>query len=128
MKRKATIIISLSAIILSIIALITAVGLFVSKTPSHSKESFLITSTSPDGEYVLNAYRTEPGATTDFSVKVYLNDNKSEKLIYDAYHESSVDIVWIDSSNVEINGKVLNLEKNEKYNWRTEGTVYGNKN
>ncbi len=126
MKRKATIIISLSAITLSIIALIIAVGLFVNKPPSHSKESFLITSTSPDGEYVLNAYRTEPGATTDFSVKVYLNDNKSEKLIYDAYHESSVDIVWIDDSNVEINGKVLNLEKNEKYNWRTEGTVYGN--
>ena len=85
-----------------------------------SEYTLLQTSVSPDGAYKLNAYRTEPGATTDFSIKVFLESGKKEKRIYDAYHEKSVDISWLDNERVCINGKTLNLAKNETYDWRKE--------
>ena len=66
----------------------------------------------------MNAYRTEPGATVDYSVKVYLIKNNKRNLIYNAYHESEVTIVWVDNETVSINGKKLNLSKGEKYDWR----------
>lgn len=106
-------------VVLIVTLLIVIVSFFANFTSSHSKETFLLTSISPNGEFILNAYRNEPGATTDFSVKVYLKNGKSEKLIYDAYHEKDVDIIWIDDSIVQINGRELNIQKKEKYNWRS---------
>ena len=85
-----------------------------------SEYTFLQTSVSPDGTYKLNAYRTEPGATTDFSIKVFLESGKKEKRIYDAYHEKSVDIKWLDNHRVCINGKTLDLSEKETYDWRKQ--------
>ncbi|MBQ6381070.1 MAG: hypothetical protein IJJ41_05700 [Clostridia bacterium] len=85
-----------------------------------SRYTLLTTSVSPDGTYTLNAYRTEPGATTDFSIKVYLESGKKEKRIYDAYHEETVDIKWLDNERVCINGKTLELSEKETYDWRKQ--------
>ncbi len=90
-------------------------GLLIVSDPEY----FLLErSCSPDGEYVLNAYRVNTGATNDYSVEVYLVDGDDENLIYDAYHEYEVDIVWKSDCVVEINGQNLDLSKNEKYDWR----------
>lgn len=81
-------------------------------------ETFLMRSESADGEYVLEAYRTAPGATVDFSIRVYmLNENEKIK-VYDAYHEYDIELYWINNSTVSINGKILDLMQGEKYNWR----------
>lgn len=83
-----------------------------------SSEVLLMTSYSPDKKYKLLAYRTEPGATVDFSVKVYSVGNKRHKLVYNCYHKSTVDITWVDNSTVIINGVTLNMDKNDVYDWR----------
>ena len=77
-------------------------------------------SQSPDGKYNLEAYRTEPGATVDFSVRVYLTTDDRKSIIYDAYHEYEAKIVWIDNTTVSINGKTLDISQGEKYDWRTQ--------
>lgn len=51
----------------------------IGRTQENNQETFLLSSQSPDGKYILEAYKTEPGATVDFSIKVYLM--KGEKKI-----------------------------------------------
>lgn len=122
---KGAIIVALS-IMLSVVVLLCGLTgcLFivstwiVSDSQVNDLETFLMHSESPDGEYVLEAYRTEPGATVDFSIRVYmLNENEKIK-VYDAYHEYDIELYWINNSTVSINGKILDLMQGEKYNWR----------
>ena len=111
---------------LFIIIIVVIVGVYliqiywISKSQNNSNETYLLTSESPDEEYLLKAYKTEPGATVDFSIKVYLVENKTRKLIYNAYHESYENIVWVNNDIVSINGIALDLSKEETYDWRKQ--------
>lgn len=123
---KKTIMITLSVV--SSVALIVLLALFariyiipvlnIEQSQINNPETFLMSSQSPDGKYNLEAYRTEPGATVDFSIRVYLITDDGKSIIYDAYHEYEAEIDWIDNTTVSINGKTLDLSKGEKYNWR----------
>lgn len=92
----------------------------IGRTQKNSEETFLLSSQSPNGKYSLEAYKTEPGATVDFSVKVYLIKEEKKELIYNAYHEYQAEIIWIDNEIVSINGRTLDLSIGEKYDWRTK--------
>ena len=86
-------------------------GLFVSK-------ELIATSVSPNKTYQLEAYLINGGATTSYTVKVYsVNDQLlfNKRLIYSKYRESDAEIKWIDDDNVDINGVVINLEKDEVF-------------
>lgn len=90
----------------------------IGTSQANYSETFITSSESPDGKYILEAYRTEPGATVDFSIKVYMiNDNK-KLLIYNAYHEYDAKIIWVNDSVVLINDKKLDLSLEEKYDWQ----------
>lgn len=125
---KKTIVIVLSIILSFVLILLIALFIHTYIIPilnivnsqASTRETFLMSSRSPDGKYNLEAYRTEPGATVDFSIKVYIINGDQKKLIYDAYHEYDVEILWIDNSTVSINGKTLDLSHGEKYDWRRE--------
>ena len=119
-----------NVIILSVISSVVLVVLFtlfiipilnIGNSKTNTKETFLMASQSPDGKYNLEAYRTEPGATVDFSIRVYLIiDNNRKSIIYDAYHECEAKIVWINNKAVSINEKTLDLSQGEKYDWRKQ--------
>lgn len=123
---KKTIMITLSMV--SSVALIVLLALFariyiipvfnIEQSQINNPETFLMSSQSPDCKYNLEAYRTEPGATVDFSIRVYLITDDGKSIIYDAYHEYEAKIDWIDNTTVSINGKTLDLSQGEKYNWR----------
>ena len=83
----------------------------------NSEETLLVTSVSPEGTYELEAYKTQPGATVDFSIKVY-DVSQDKRLIYNAYHEYTAEIQWVSDCVVSINGKTLDLSKSETYDWR----------
>lgn len=81
----------------------------------------ILTSTSPDNTYTLEAYRVNGGATTDYSIKVYRIDNDSSKsLIYNKYHDYNAEIKWISNYTVSINDVTIDLSKNETYDWRNK--------
>ena len=86
----------------------------------NNQETLLLTSQSPDKKYNLEAYRTEAGATVDFSIKVYMVFEDKRELIYNSYHEYDVSISWIDNDHVLINNKILDLSCGEKYDWRNK--------
>ena len=115
---KIIILVVLAIVILQIILGIVLI-LFIGWTQKSEPDTFLLSSTSPDGTYILEAYRTEPGATVDYSIKVYVLVGERKKLIYNAYHEANVVIEWCDSTVVEINGKRLDLSAGEIYDWRS---------
>ena len=125
---KKTIVV-ISSILLSVV-LIALIALFVctyiipilniGNSQTDTQETFLMASQSPDGKYNLEAYRTEPGATVDFSIRVYLIINNKKNIIYDAYHEYEAKIVWIDNTTVSINEKTLDISQGEKYDWHTQ--------
>ena len=68
--------------------------------------------TSPNGKYTINAYVSEGGATTDFTVLgelIYNTINKRTKNIYWNYHEDTANMQWIDNDTAIINGHQLNV-------------------
>lgn len=113
---------TLLVVLLSIVLIFCfcAVSAFIGISQVNNQETFISYSQSPDGKYILEAYKTEPGATVDFSIKVYLIKGENKKLIYNAYHEEQVQIIWIDNQNVSINNKILDLSIGETYDWRTQ--------
>lgn len=90
----------------------------IAASQEYNQETLLLSSQSPDEKYNLYAYKTNPHATVDFSIKVYLIKSGKKKLIYNAYHEYDAEIIWIDNETVSINGKTLDLSQGEKYDWR----------
>lgn len=126
MKRIIVIILSTMACVVLMVLLALFIRIYIipalniGNSQTNNPETFLIASQSPDGKYNLEAYRTEPGATVDFSIRFYLITNDKKSLIYDAYHEYEAKIVRIDNTKVSINGKTLDISQGEKYNWRMQ--------
>ena len=94
--------------------------LTLANSQKNLQEKFLSSSESPDGKFNLEAYRTEPGATVDYSVRVYMINGNQKEIIYNAYHESEAKIDWVDNTTVSINGKTLDMSSGETYDWRKE--------
>lgn len=124
MQRTSMLVLSiiLSIVLILLLALLVRIYIIpvlnIGYSQTSNQDTFLIASQSPDGKYNLEAYRTEPGATVDFSIRVYIIDGNKKNMIYDAYHEYDAKIVWIDNSTVSINGKTLDISRGEKYDWR----------
>lgn len=120
-KTKATVLLSIISGLICFVGLailpIISISI-ITASQRNQKETFLFESKSPDNSIVLEAYVTEPGATVDYSIKVYVILTNEKRLVYNAYHERQASIDWIDNSNVVINGHLLNLSINEKYDWR----------
>ena len=121
MKKKNLIICIIVVVYVAIVFGGICIVLTIASSQKNSEESYLCTTVSPDDEYTLQAYKVEPGATVDFSVKVYLIDGNDKLLIYNAYHEYDVNIIWIGDNIVSINEKVLDLSKGQTYDWRKNG-------
>jgi len=94
--------------------------LTIANSQKNVQETFLCSSESPDGKFNLEAFRTEPGATVDYSVRVYMINGNQKEIIYNAYHESEAKIDWVDNTTVSINGKTLDMSSGETYDWRKE--------
>lgn len=101
-----------------IFLLICALGLVFCSCIKSPQGMLLLESQSPGGRYVLYAYRPEAGATVDFSVRVHLARGEKRTFVYNAYHESEAEIIWLDNNRVSINNKVIDLSLGETYDWR----------
>lgn len=62
-------------------------GFYLFSGCSFVQEDLLLTTTSPNNTYTVEAYKVNGDATVDFSIKVYLIDNKNKILIYNKYHD-----------------------------------------
>ena len=109
-------------IIMSMILVLSSCSITgaVFRDMDHLPEGELITSSdSSNRDYTINAYLCSGNATTDFSVRCSVKNNKedTERNIYWQYHEEEAEITWIDDITVEINGIKLNVET-DTYDYR----------
>lgn len=84
------------------------------------QEDLIMSSTSPNDAYKVEVYKSNGGATVDFSIKAYLVNDGKKTLIYNKYHDYDAEIIWIDNEIVSINGITLNLSEGETYDWRDD--------
>lgn len=106
--------------IVFLIAAIFASMFYLFSGCSFVQEDLLLTTKSPNNAYTVEAYKTNGGATVDYSIKVYLINNNNKLLIYDKYHDYDADIKWINNDIIYINGITLDLSKGETYDWRKD--------
>lgn len=75
---------------------------------------------SPSGEYRLNIYLVNAGATVSYAIRgelAYSHLHKKSKNIYWNYKEETALVKWIDDHTVDINGHIIDV-RNEVYDWR----------
>lgn len=74
---------------------------------------------SPNGEYALNVYLCDGGATVDYSIRGELITHETgyRKNIYWNYHESDAVVQWVDNDTVTVNGHTLNVHE-DTYDFR----------
>lgn len=82
--KKSVIIISVivSAIFVFLANVFLISTLKIGISQKNAPETYLTASQSPNGKYRLEAYRTEPGATVDFSIRVYMVKGNIKELVY----------------------------------------------
>lgn len=71
---------------------------------------------SPNGDYTFKAYLTNGGATVDFAIRgevVFKKQGNRDQTIYWNYHEDHADMKWMDNQTLNINGHILNVEKDQ---------------
>jgi len=111
--------------ILSIHFIVIVFGLFILTSCGWNnlpEGEFLASYESPSQNHTVNIYLSGGNATTDFAIRGELvdNGNKDKKNIYWAYHEQDAEVEWISDVIVSINGKQLDLSKNQTYDYRDE--------
>lgn len=77
---------------------------------------------SPTGEYTVNLYLCNGGATVDYAIRGEVVYNKGfiltrKRDIYWNYHEETADCTWITDHVVAINETVLDV-RYDSYDWR----------
>ena len=79
----------------------------------------ICTSTSPNGDYIIQAYLCDGGATTDQAIRAEVLNNASGKVrnIYWQYHAYEADIEWLSDTLVRINGVELDV-RTDAYDYR----------
>ena len=119
LRRAVLIILSILASMSVVIAIV--IGFFCCRffvsMFTLPKGELIYTSESPSGEYIVNIYLTNGGATTDYAVRGELVEGSKKKNIYWQYHEDSADVSWIGEYEVNINGVVLDV-RHDVYDYR----------
>lgn len=78
-------------------------------------------STSPNGDYTIQAYLCDGGATTDQAIRAEVLNNTSGKVrnIYWQYHAYDADIEWLSDTQVRINSVELDV-RTDVYDYRKD--------
>ena len=81
----------------------------------------ICTSTSQNGDYTIQAYLCDGGATTDQAIRAEVLNNASGKVrnIYWQYHAYDADIEWLSDTKVRINGVELDV-RTDVYDYRKQ--------
>lgn len=118
LKKKARLV--LLAWMLGIAAVMSYGVYWVFYDWSRFKQELIAESTSPDGTYTIDAYRSNGGATTGYAILgelIFNKENRKSKKIYWQYQEENAKIVWEDDNTVLINGIQLEIPY-ESYDYR----------
>ncbi len=112
-------VISISAIIFMAIIVFGSDNIVLVNPLGLPQGEFMCGVESPNGEYTVNAYLCNGGATVAYAVRgeVVNNETGKKRNIYWDYKIKTAEIEWINNDVVSINGHVLNIHT-DSYDYR----------
>lgn len=84
-------------------------------------DELLFTTTSPGGEYVLEAVCENTPAIEPYYVKVNLLDGEDKRLIYYVRGQDDAEIIWLSDTMAEINGVPVDVTSGECFKANARG-------
>jgi hypothetical protein len=103
------------------LALVYACIIIYQRATTLPTGELICASTSPNGDYSIQAYLCDGGATTDQAIRAEVLNNTSGKVrnIYWQYHAYEADIKWLSDTLVRINGVELDV-RTDAYDYRKD--------
>lgn len=95
------------------IGMLVVVMLFAGVLAASETCDLLLTSTSPGGEYVLEAYRENTPAIEPYYVRVDLVEGDERRSVYYVRGQDKAEVVWLTEDVARINGVPVDLSKGE---------------
>ena len=116
---KKTVILIVSVVFLALLSMGINFHLQLTDINRVPKGEFIRSEESPNGDYRLNLYLSNGGATVDYAIRGEAEIIKTGKKrnIYWEYPCKEAEVEWEDNETVVINGKRLNI-LTDKYDWR----------
>ena len=110
----------LSVLFLALVVICIGITIYHRATTLPAGE-LIGSSTSPNGDYTIQAYLCDGGATTDQAIRAEVLNNTSGKVrnIYRQYHAYEADIKWLSDTLVRINGVELDV-RTDAYDYRKD--------
>ena len=104
-----------------VLALVYACIVIYHRATTLPTGKLICTSTSQNGDYTIQAYLCDGGATTDQAIRAEVLNNASGKVrnIYWQYHAYDADIEWLSDTKVRINGVELDV-RTDVYDYRKQ--------
>lgn len=84
-------------------------------------DELLFTTTSPGGEYVLEAVRENTPAIEPYYVKVNLLDGDDKRMIYYVRGHDNAEIIWLSDTVAQINGVPVDVTSEECFKANARG-------
>ncbi len=95
--------------------------LFAGLLAAGESYDLLLTSTSPSGEYVLEALRENTPAIEPFYVKVNLLDGDEKRTVYYVRGQDDAEIIWLSDTVAQINGVPVDVTSGECFKANARG-------
>ena len=95
--------------------------LFAGLLAASESYDLLLTSTSPSGEYVLEALRENTPAIEPYYVKVNLMEDGGKQTIYYVRGQSEAEIIWLSDTVAQINGVPVDVTSGECFKANARG-------
>ncbi|MBQ2700637.1 MAG: hypothetical protein IJF65_05700 [Clostridia bacterium] len=95
--------------------------LFAGLLAAGESYDLLLTSTSPSGEYVLEALRENTPAIEPYYVKVNLLEDGGKQTIYYVRGQSEAEIIWLSDTVAQINGVPVDVTSGECFKANARG-------
>lgn len=95
--------------------------LFAGLLAASESYDLLLTSTSPSGEYVLEALRENTPAIEPFYVKVNLLEGEEKRTVYYVRGQDDAEIIWLSDTVAQINGVPVDVTSGECFKANARG-------
>ena len=95
--------------------------LFAAMLGTGESYDLLLTSTSPGGEYVLEALRENTPAIEPYYVEVNLLEDEKKRTVYYVRGQSEAEIIWLSDTVAQINGVPVDVTSGDCFKANARG-------
>lgn len=96
-------------------------GLYAFSQLAETEDTLLLTSASPGGDYVLEAYRVNTAAIEPYYVTAYLAEDDGKRMVYFVRGQSEAEIIWLSDTAASINGVPVDVTSGECFKANAQG-------